>query len=269
MKVQPLAPFGAEVTGIDCADPAIDHAALARQIASTRVAVLRDQACDDEQFVRFLSGFGPLVFTTGETPVAHAPLLNIVSNVGRDRPPVSQFHTDSSYFSAPPSFTALRPVLLPEQGGATLFCDQVRTAKALPPRLSACLAGRKVLHRCSGLDGIDDKHWHPLFREHPLTGETALYLSTPARCVAVEGLEPATADRIVALLYRRSFRPANVYRHNWRAGDILIWDNRVTMHRADHSAVCGPRTLHRGMVAGEVPLPAIASRGQEQFVKAF
>lgn len=269
MNVRPLAPFGAEVTGIDCADPLIDHAALAQQIASARVAVFRGQRCDDQQFVRFLSGFGPLIFTNGETPVTHAPMLNIVSNVGRDRPPVSQFHTDSSYFSAPPSFTALRPVLLPQLGGATLFCDQVKAATSLPPRLAACLAGRMVLHRCSGLDGIDDEQWHPLFRQHPLTGETALYLSTPARCVAIEGVEPEAAGRIVALLYRRSFSAANVYRHNWRAGDILIWDNRVTMHRADHSAVSGPRTLHRGMVAGEVPLPALASRGQKQFVKAF
>lgn len=261
MNVRPLAPFGAEVTGIDCADPLIDHTALAQLIATARVAVFRDQRCDDEQFVRFLSGFGPLVFTAGETPVAHAPMLNIVSNVGRDKPPVSQFHTDSSYFSEPPSFTGLRPVTLPEQGGATLFCDQINTATALPPRWAACLNGRKVLHRCSGLAGIDDEQWHPLFRRHPLTGETALYLSTPARCVAVDGFEPAMGARIVALLYRRSFAAANVYRHNWRAGDILIWDNRVTMHRADHGAVSGPRTLHRGMVAGEVPLPATASRG--------
>lgn len=196
-------------------------------------------------------------------------MLNIVTNVGRERPPVSQFHTDSSYFKAPPSFTALRPVMLPQQGGATLFCDQVKAAASLPPRLATCLDGRRVLHRCSGLDGIDDEHWHPLFRQHPLTGETALYLSTPARCVAVGGVEPATADRIVALLYRRSFLPANIYRHNWRAGDILIWDNRVTMHCADHSAVSGPRTLHRGMVAGEVPLPATSGTRQQPFIKPF
>lgn len=261
MKVWPLAPFGAEVTGIDCADPLINHAALAQLIAEARVAVLRNQRCNDEQFVRFLSGFGPLVFTDGETPVAHAPMLNIVTNVGREQPPISQFHTDSSYFSAPPSLTALRPVMLPQQGGATLFCNQVRAAASLPPRLRACLDGRKLLHRCSGLDGIDDEQWHPLFRRHPLTGETALYLSTPARCVAIEGVAQTAADRIVALLYRRSFAPANIYRHDWRTGDLLIWDNRVTMHRADHSAVTGARMLHRGMVAGEVPLPAPASRG--------
>lgn len=91
MNVRPLAPFGAEVTGIDCADPLIDHAALAQQIASARVAVFRGQRCDDQQFVRFLSGFGPLIFTNGETPVTHAPMLNIVSNVGRDRPPSASF----------------------------------------------------------------------------------------------------------------------------------------------------------------------------------
>lgn len=69
MNVRPLVPFGAEVTGIDCADPQIDHAALAHRIAGARVAVFRNQHCDDEQFVRFLSGFGPLVFTDGEPPL--------------------------------------------------------------------------------------------------------------------------------------------------------------------------------------------------------
>lgn len=256
MIINHLRPFGVEVVGFDCASTDTDHATLAHHIARGRVAVFRDQCCDDAAFVRFLSGFGPLVFTTGETPVSSEPLLNVVTNVGRTAAPVSRFHTDSSYFKAPPSLTALRPVTLPQQGGATLFCDQVAAANRMPARIKACLAGRHVLHRCSGLAGIDDETWQPLFRRHPLTGETALYLSTPARCVAVEGIEQALADRIIGMLYRRSQAAAYIYRHVWRTGDLLIWDNRLTMHRADHSAVLGPRTLHRGMVAGEVPLPA-------------
>lgn len=256
MKINRLHPFGAEIIGVECASQTIDFAALAGHIAAARVAVLRDQHLNDAEFVQFLSGFGPLVFTTGETPVPGAPLLNVVTNVGRTAPPVSRFHTDSSYFATPPSFTALRPVQLQQQGGDTLFSDQVAAASGLPARLRACLASRQVLHRCTGLAGIDEETWHPLLRQHPITGETALYLSTPARCAAITGLEPALASRIIALLYRRSQAAANIYRHVWQPGDLLIWDNRLTMHRADHDAVEGARTLHRGMVAGEVPITA-------------
>jgi taurine dioxygenase len=256
MIINPLRPFGAEFIGFDCASPEFDHAALAHHIARARVAIFRDQSCDDAAFTQFLSGFGPLVFTEGETPVSGSPLLNLVTNAGRTTAPVSNFHTDSSYFTMPPSFTALRPVILPLQGGATLFSDQVKAADRLAPRIKACLAGRQVLHRCSGLLGIDDETWHPLFRRHPLTNETALYLSTPARCVAIEGMDQPLSARVIAMLYRRSQAAASLYRHIWRAGDLLIWDNRLTMHRADHSGVIGTRTLHRGMVAGETPIPA-------------
>lgn len=257
MKLSLLAPFGAEITGLDCTTGTLDHAAMAHLIARHRVVVVRNQTCDDQAFVRFLAGFGPLVFTDGEVPVEAAPLLNVVSNVGRTAPPVSRFHTDSSYFAQPPSYTALRPVVLPDQGGATIFSDQVRAASELPERWLPCLLGRKVLHRCSGLDGIDDESWHPLLRQHPTTGETALYLSTPARCIAIEGIASKPARRIIEILYRRSRVPSRLYRHSWRPGDLLIWDNRVTMHRADHDGVSGPRVLHRGMVTGEVPIVAV------------
>lgn len=256
MQIQPLAPFGAAVTGFDCSAQVADPAALANLIARHRVIVFRRQTLDDTAFLGFLSSLGPLMFTPGEVPVPGAPMLNIVTNTGRTTPPVSRFHTDTSYVAHPPAFTALRPVLLPERGGCTLFTDQVRAAARLPARWLDCLGGRQVLHRCTGLPGHDEDHWQPLFRRHPETGETALYLSTPARCVAMSGLDLPTSQRILTLLYRRSQTTSAIYRHIWQPGDLLIWDNRVTMHRADHSDTPGDRTLHRGMVAGERPLPA-------------
>lgn len=252
-----MAQFGAEISGMDCFGDAVDHAALALLIAQHRVVVMRNQHGDDQGFVRFLSGFGPLVFTEGEVPVDGAPLLNVVTNAGRSTPPVSRFHTDSSYFTRPPSFTALRPVVLPRAGGPTIFSDQVRAARELPKQWLPFLQGRKVLHRCSGIDGIDDQSWHPLLRQHPLTGETSLFLSTPARCIAIEGMATEPARRVIEILYRRSQISSCLYRHVWRTGDMLIWDNRVTMHRADHDGVVAPRVLHRGMIAGEVPIMAL------------
>lgn len=257
MRTSALVPFGMAVDGIDIGAlqrPKGDE--LVRLISVARVVVFRDQKIDDPGFVRFLRGLGELTFTAGETPVAGMPDLNIVSNMGRTTPPRSVFHTDTSYVEQPPAFTALRPVLLPRIGGATLFTDQVAVARGLPHPIRVRLAGRTVLHRSSGLRERSDATRHPLFRRHPVTGETALYLSTPERCSALSGVDAETSARVIAALYRRSIRNAGLYRHLWHAGDVLIWDDRTTMHRADHATVEGDRVLHRGMIGGEAPIPA-------------
>ena len=257
MIIKPLHPFGAEVTALDLANvSAAQFEQLAHLVATARVVVFRRQAIDDAAFVRFLGGFGPLTFTQGETPVAHAPDLNVVSNVGRLTPPRSVFHTDTSYVPCPPSLSALRPVLLPPQGGLTLFSDQVAAAAGLPQRTRDALKGRSVLHQTTGPDGQPQGTRQPLLRRHPLTGDVALYLSTPQRCTDVSDMAAATSARVIAALYRRSIRPARLYRHAWQPGDILMWDNRVSMHRADHGGVIGDRVLHRGLVQGEAPVAA-------------
>jgi len=255
VRTTDLEPFGLEVHGLDLDSLDPERAEeLRRLISGARVAVFRDQRIDDQGLVRFLSSLGELTFTDGETPVPDRSQLNVVSNVGRSTPPRSVFHTDTSYVRRPPAFTALRPVLLPSNGGATLFSDQVAVAARLPPRIRTWLQGRTLLHQASGLAEESEANRHPLFRRHPITGEIALYLSTPARCSQLSDVDTRTSTRVIEALYRRSTRPSSLYRHEWRAGDILIWDNRVTMHRADHNDVAGDRVLHRGMVLGEIPL---------------
>ena len=96
------------------------------------MVVLRGQDADDAGFVRFLRSFGPTMFTVGETPVPGHPELNVVSNVGRVKPPRSTFHTDTSYVRKPPAFTALRAVAVPERGGQTLFTNQYAAYDTLP-----------------------------------------------------------------------------------------------------------------------------------------
>ena len=257
MLKTPLTPFGIEISGLDIRS--LEPSAfedIARLIASSRVVVFRNQALDDAAFIRFLNGLGELTFTEGEKPVEGSPDLNIVSNMGRQTPPRSVFHTDTSYVACPPSFTALRPVVLPMSGGDTLFSDQVLAAASLPEHMRNFLWGRTVLHAATGLDGQMETTVQPLFRRHPVTGETALFLSTPKRCTALSGVDDLTSQRVVAALYRYSTRASRLYRHVWKAGDLLIWDNRVTMHRADHGNLTQDRVLHRGMVKGEAPVMA-------------
>ena len=258
MRTVKLSPFGLEVWDVDIG--ALSQAAadaLAGLIAINRVVVFRNQSGGDSELVSFLQQLGPLTFTAGETPVAGAPDLNVVSNLGRSTPPRSVFHTDTSYVARPPAFTALREVMLPTRGGQTVFSDQVAAFLALPAAWRSGLASCTVQHRTTGLDGKSQTQDHPLFRLHPVTAETALYLSTPERCSHLSGVAPATSARLVSILYRRSIRASNLYRHSWKKGDVVIWDNRLTMHQADHSDVDGDRVLHRGMVMGEQPIHAV------------
>ena len=202
--------------------------------------VLPGQAIDDQQFLAFLSRFGDLTFTPGETPVADFPDLNIISNVGRSTPPRSVFHTDTSYVRHPPEYTALRAVEIPAHGGETLFTNQYRAFETLPAEVRMQLTGRTVKHVMSGLDLPDDAETvaeHPVFRRHPISGRTALYLSTPERCVAISGMPDAEAKEMIEFLYQHSTTEENTLRHAWSASDVVMWDNGCVLHRADHAVV--------------------------------
>jgi taurine dioxygenase len=254
MIARPCEPVGAVVT--DVAVGALDAAAVSRLedlLATHGVVVLPDQHVDDAAFQDFLASFGPLAFTAGETPVEGWPQLNVVSNVGRTTPPRSTFHVDTSYVAAPPAYTALRAVTIPAAGGETLFTNQYRAYETLGPELRALLEGRTITHVVTGLDlGEDDETSaeHPVLRPHPRTGRIALYLSSPARCASVSGMDPESARALVAVLFEHSTRADNTFRHAWSPGDVVMWDNACVLHRADHDGVVGDRVMHRGMVAG-------------------
>jgi taurine dioxygenase len=226
--------------------------ALRGLLAKHGVLVFRDQDLDDAGFVGLLRRFGEIAFSTGETPLEKFPDLNVVTNVGRATPPRSSFHVDTSYVRRPPAYTALRAERVPRQGGETLFSNQYRAYDTLPTPLRDSLVGRTITHVVTGLDlGPDDEAQaeHPVFRPHPLSGRTALYLSSAQRCAAVSGLSAEAAAEVVAELLAHSTREDNLVRHAWAPGDVVMWDNGCVLHKADHSGVVGDRVLHRGMVA--------------------
>lgn len=259
-------PFGIAVSGLSLEQcTSCDINQLKQWLGQHGVAVIKgafahigidDQAARDDVFVRFLARLGPMTFTQGETPVEQQPLLNRVSNVGRITPPKSVFHTDTSYVADPPAYTALRAVSLPSQGGDTVFSDQYLAYETLPQVVKERLAGVKVLHQVSGLtaeslasaqpDSL--QNWHLLFKVHPLSGRKAIFLSTPQRCREMTGFPDEYSQKIVRILYQHSTRYYRAKHHKWQVDDLLIWDNRCTMHRGDHAAVVGDRVFHRGMV---------------------
>jgi len=257
LSFRQLLPFGVEVMGLSLVDVDRRRASnLQSALANHGVIVFRNQEITDIDFVNFLEQLGSLTFTQGEKPVEGQPALNVVTNVGRTQKPRSVFHTDTSYISRPPAYTALRTVIQPIAGGETLFCDQYRAYETLPARVKEQLAETKVLHAVTGLvlsDCYEKQAWHPLFQRHPRSDRVALFLSTPERCQELSGWDRVQGQRVIKLLYKHSIRPSRLYRHRWQRGDVLVWDNRCTMHRADHSQVIGNRVLHRGLVLGGPP----------------
>jgi taurine dioxygenase len=256
LDVDALTPLGAVVTGlrVDALDEPTVHE-LSVLLAERGVIVLPGQDVGDDEFLGFLRSFGEPVFTVGETPVPGFADLNVISNVGRSTPPRSTFHTDTSYVRNPPAYTALRAVDVPQHGGQTLFTNQYAAYETLPPRIRQWLDGRTITHVVTGLDLDDEQEAsaeHPIFRVHPTSGRTALYLSTPQRCAEVSGLSPRLAADTVQFLFDHSTRDENVLRHSWSPGDVVMWDNRCVLHRADHGGVVGDRVMHRGMVAEHV-----------------
>lgn len=252
MHTQTMDPIGARVTGLSLTS--LDAATvdeLKTLLARHGVLVLPDQHIDDDTFLDVLQQLGKLTFTTGETPVEGYPDLNVISNVGRTTPPRSSFHTDSSYLGIPPVYTALRAVAIPSQGGETVFTNQYRAADTLDPEVRTDLAGRTIHHVVTGLDLGDDDETeadHPVLLTHPISGRASLYLTTPARCAAVSGMDQARAMTLIHDLYEHSTAVDNTVRHRWSPGDVVIWDNRVVLHRGDHADVIGDRVMHRGMV---------------------
>jgi taurine dioxygenase len=252
LTVTPLKPFGAIVLGlrVDTLTPARTEQ-VRRLLADNGMLLLPDQHAGDHQFVNFLRSFGTLTFTIGETPVSDFPDLNLISNIGRPRPPRSSFHTDTSYVQRPPAYTALRAVVAPRRGGDTLFTNQYAAYDALPQHLRAMITGRRATHIATGVklgDGYQTSAEHPLAMTHPISGRTALYLSTAERCRAVSGLNDSDATKLIGRLLSYSTRKGNIFRHHWAPGDVVIWDNRCVMHRADHRAGDSERVLHRGTV---------------------
>lgn len=250
MKIEILEPFGARLGDIAVGPlNEADVAQLEELLAENGVVIMPGQNIGDDEFLGFLESFGNLVFTEGETPVADYPDLNVVSNVGRTTPPKSTFHVDTTYVARPPAYTALRAVDVPEFGGNTLFTNQYAAFSTLPRKDREFALSRSVTHTVSGLADVSGSAVHPLVLVHPISGRKSLYLSAPVRCTSVSDMSEIDGAEFVRYLVDHSTRAGNVYRHPWSAGDVVMWDNRCVMHKADHAGVVGDRVMHRGMVA--------------------
>jgi len=277
------APFGAEALGIDLAG-ALDgttREAVNRAFTDNVVLVFRDQRfATPERFLAAARTLGePMPPVTTTYRLAGFDAIEEITNTATDTrtgdaAPLMRggsWHTDHSNLEAPPKATTLYAIALPEGGGGnTEFINMYLAYDALADELKAELRGRrafqayisrraprKLLSRTDAEREGSDGVWQPLVRRHGETGRAALYLN-PMRCDAVEGMGEADGDALLDRLYAHCDQARFRYSHQWRPGDMLIWDNRAALHQATPVRVPGERRhMHRIMLKGEAPEMAV------------
>ena len=266
---------GAEVCGVDLTQP-VDpetQGALNRAFVKHHVLVIREQKFTPPQFIAAAQVFGELFqHDKREMHVPGYPQIYYVSNEqtvpGKRYISGETFHTDHSNHPAPPKATMLFPVSLPSSGGDTQYVNMHEAYDDLPGATKDRIDGLKAVHvylskfsprelrplseESSRL--VPPPGVHPLVRIHPENGRKALYLN-PVRIEAIEGMEDEEALDLVAELMEHSIQKKYEYRHQWRYGDFVIWDNRSVIHKANPDYDMNERRyLYRLMLKGEVPV---------------
>ena len=287
ITVKPRHPaLGAEIGGVDLRRP-IDASTLqAIKDAWTEhlVVVFPDQHITDAEHVAFTRHFG-------EPEIFHQTSLNLrsdrvkeiflVSNVdGDDRlmkpsepsqkqlSSSRQWHTDSSYRPAPSVGSLLHGIEISRTGGITQFINLYRVYDDLPNGLRRQVEGRKarhdfsMLHRITGAPPPTAEEqarmpavWHPMVRRHPVSGRKSLYISSIYND-AIEGLDNEAAHRLIEELSEFAAQPKYMYRHVWEPHDVLMWDNRCTVHAVTPHDPGERRVMHRTTNMGSEPVLA-------------
>jgi taurine dioxygenase len=224
------------------------------------VTVFRGQNLAPQELARLGTAFGGLYRTPGLDPNTTWPDVYRVDNPGKANALTEDWHTDGAWGNQPPSYTILAASVLPAVGGDTLFLNQYVTYDSLSEGYKRILRGLRLRHIGVGLtDGRPkDRPWpeclHPMVRMHPETGRRALYVNVPRLHGEIEGFSKTESQTLIEFLYSNSQKLDRMYRHRWEAGDVLLWDNRCTLHSAAHDYGDAPRSLYRVMVVGETPI---------------
>ncbi len=280
--------FAGEVTGVDCAGPLspAEVATIEAGMDQYAVLVFRDQPLTDDEQLRFSLHFGALeqskTFRAGRihfrTEQEARPLGNGIgdfSNIdgaGNPLPPVSRaylfkladrlWHSDSSFKAVPAKYSMLSGRAIPSWGGATEFADMRAAWDALDERTKREVAPLVCHHsnmysreklgfsELTEEERIDFKPVrHRLVRQHPVTGRKSLFLS--AHAGVIEGMSIPEARILLHELTEFATRECFVYSHNWRLNDLVVWDNRATMHRGRKFDPNEIRDIRQTRLAGD------------------
>ena len=267
---------GAEVRAVDLSRP-IDVALRTRlnqAFSYHSVLVIRDQHLSPHQLLEAVQLFGK-VFPQQDKKFAlpDCPLIHYVSNQdsypdGTRYIPGAGYHTDHSNAAAPPKATVLHAVKLPDRGGDTQYVNMHRAYEDLPDSMKQRIDKLRAIHVYqsrhsarklmtlseANRKAVPDAVLHPLVRTHPETHRKALYLN-PIRIEGIEGMAEADALALLDELLEHARQPQYEYRHQWRPGDLVMWDNRCLLHKANGDYdMTQVRYLYRIMLQGDVPV---------------
>lgn len=274
------AALGADVEGIDLSRP-IGHESFAeirRAWTDHLVLRFRGQALTDDDLARFSRMFGALDKAPKHAERAlenttAAGYINVISNVVENGKPIGSlgsgeavWHTDMSYNDLPPAASALYALEVPPSGGDTSFCNMHLAHDTLPAETKRRIAGLVCVHDASttsagglrqGFKAVADPREtvgaaHPVVRTHPVTGRKALFLGR-RRNAYIPGLDLADSEALLDGLWEHAARPEHAWSQRWRAGDLVMWDNRCTMHRRDEFDPGSRRVMHRTQISGDRP----------------
>jgi len=262
--------LGAQIHGIDAA--AIDDAGFERVRAAWLehlVLLFRNQRLDDRALLDFTSRFGELEEAPlfgGRRYVEEHPEVMIISNVAVDGREIGSlgnaeafWHTDLNFVEEPPAASCLFAHEVPPTGGDTGFANMYAAFEALPQDVAARIAGRRIRHdaRFNSAGYLREVRvpdtLHPIVRRHPETLRNALYLGRRAHA-RIEDMAVDESDALLDTLWAHATSDAFTWHHQWRAGDLLIWDNRCTLHRRDSFDASQRRVMHRTQTRGSRPV---------------
>jgi taurine dioxygenase len=268
--------LGAEIQGVDLRQiDAADFAAIYRAWLDHQVVLFRGQQMADDDLIAFSRRFGELdwapVQESGRRFVEGHPEIYVVSNVMENGVPIGSlgageatWHTDMSYLEDSPKASVLYALEVPSAGGNTYFSSMYRAYELLPVRLQQRIAGLLLKHDGTynsggyvrqGAAAVDDPltspgTYHPLVPTHPETGRRLLYLGR-RRNAYLGGLALAESEALLDELWSYAVREECLWRHEWQVGDLVMWDNRCTMHRRDAFDREARRIMHRTQIKGE------------------
>lgn len=263
LRITPLTgAIGASVEGIDLNEPLSDEVfgTLQRAFLEHCTLVFRKQHIPPSTQLAFARLWGEPVVTAMLKPLDGFPEVVQITKIPKETASTEAWHYDAPFTAIPPKITILSAVTVPH-GGDTMWSNQYLAYERLSPGMRRALDGLQVRFRGSRLGrmlGVAEKDIpqavHPLVRTHPETGRRALYLAHDDNQLGIEGWTPEESRPLLDYLYRHSTAPDNVYRHMWNAGDVVMWDNRCTMHYAVHDYGSQERVLNRVTLQGEMPV---------------
>ena len=273
------AALGADIEGLDVRSP--DAVGVIDQALRERLVVrLRGYSIDDVELTRIAERFGQLEGSPDYSRsravyVPESPLMTVVSNVTENGQPVGDhgdgelnWHTDQGFVDRPSGYTFLIAREVPPRGGNTSFANMYNAYDKLPDSVKQKIARLKIKHQESHTaQGVPRPGYrdirtsdprelpgpqHPIVRTHPHTQRKALYLGRRFGAY-VPGLPLAESEALLDQLWACSGLPEDVWAQEWQVGDLIIWDNRCTMHRREAFTGQGRRRMHRLTTLGERP----------------